>query len=114
MTGASKTRRRRRPKGTRHGRRLTRLMRDVEDLEQRWHTAVRDVEDQEAQWHTAVQDAYGRHEDDENTGTMQCPHCNETMSVVRRSRRMTFAGWEPACIQVECTNCGFGGEHKPQ
>ena len=38
-----------------------------------------------------------------------CPLCGGTIKLLHRPKRMTFAGEEPACVQVECeTGCGAG------
>lgn len=41
---------------------------------------------------------------------MKCPLCRERMDACRRPDRGTFGGFEPACVQVACNTCGFGGE----
>jgi hypothetical protein len=66
---------------------------------------------QEAAWYKRLKDAI-------RAGTLQrfpedtaiCPTCNKLMDFVDRGDRMTFAGPEPACSQVQCDHCGFGVE----
>jgi hypothetical protein len=67
----------------------------------------------ENQWFKAVKRRLQFKGDNIDTNTMRCPICDQTMDVSRRSNRMTFAGPEPACIQVYCNTCGVGGELKP-
>lgn len=69
---------------------------------------LKEVTEAEGQWWFAVKEALRRHTD--HDGKMICPICGEEMTALRRPRRMTFAGWEEACIQVNCERCGEGGE----
>ena len=38
-----------------------------------------------------------------------CPLCGGTITLSHRTRRMTFGGEEPPCVQVTC-ECTGGGE----
>ena len=62
----------------------------------------------EGRFWKAVEEALSRHAD--HDGRMTCPICGEEMDAVRRGPRLTFAGWEDACIQVQCDICELGGE----
>lgn len=63
----------------------------------------------EDRWFSAVK-ARLRFKGDTTSWTMRCPICNQAMFACRRAHRITFAGPEPACIQVQCDHCGLGGE----
>lgn len=48
-----------------------------------------------------------------NGDTAICPTCSGVMEFAERDDRMTFGGFEPACVQIQCDGCGIGGEIKP-
>lgn len=75
-----------------------------------------DVFEQEGFFHEAVVAAFKSgitvQKIDGYTYLMPCPLCQRNIEIIKRGRRLTFAGWEDACIQYMCEDCGFGGEKR--
>lgn len=84
------------------------LLREIRDAVTLRHTGEPTID--EARWFDAVEKRLQFGGDNKTTSTMRCPVCEQEMSACRRSKRLTFGGWEPACIQVQCDACGLGGE----